>query len=132
MNRETMWQFDLGAVSIRAYIQPSQHAYDGDDDGETQAMIDSGEFVQFDTAVVVSINGREIGFDNLGGSVYSDPREFFSDHRSSDPMNRNCSIMRAANGANVSICHYFPGMISEAIADARAWLKVMASERESV
>lgn len=126
---ETMWKFDLGAISIRAIIQPSSEPYDGDDDGETQALIDAGELEIFDTAIVVSINGREIGFDNLGSSVYANPREFFSDHRAADPMNRNCSIMRAARGGNVSICHYFPRMVSEAVADARAWLAVLASEK---
>jgi hypothetical protein len=34
-------------------------------------------------------------------------------------MNRNCSIMRAARGGNVCICHYFPGMVAEAINAAR-------------
>lgn len=37
-------------------------------------------------------------------------------------MNRNCSIMRAANGDNVMIGHYFPDMVREAVRQARAWL----------
>ena len=44
---------------------------------------------------------------------------FWTDHRDSDPMNRNCSIMRAARGGNVVICHYFPDMVRTAVDEAR-------------
>lgn len=102
------------------------YQYDGDDEsGETQAALDSGEFVAFDSAVHVYLRGDDddspIGSDYLGGSVYAADSiaEFWQGHRDSDPMNRNCSIMRAARGDNAVICHYFPGMVKEAIALAR-------------
>lgn len=64
-----------------------------------------------------------IGQDYLGGCSYKSFREFYTSHRDRDPMNRNCSLMRAAKGDNVVICHYFPGMITSAIEDARVFLK---------
>jgi hypothetical protein len=39
-------------------------------------------------------------------------------HRGPDPMNRNTSLI----GDGVTICHYFPGMVREAIKEARATL----------
>ena len=63
-----------------------------------------------------------IGQDYLGGCSYNSFREFYTSHRDRDPMNRNCSLMRAAKGDNVVICHYFPGMIASAIEDARSFL----------
>ena len=57
--------------------------------------------------------------DGLGGCAYKTVREFYTSHRDADPMNQDCSAMRAARGSNVAICHYFPDMVSEAIADAR-------------
>lgn len=121
-----VWSFISGRFTVSLHIELEEgYRYDGDDeDGETQAALDSGEFVAFTSEVQVHLNGALIGANSLGGSIYSagDMSDFWTAHRGSDPMDRNCSIMRAARGHNVSICHYFPGMVSEAIADARAWL----------
>ncbi len=120
---QTMWQFTIGRFTIRAAIAD---CYDldlsWDDDGEIRDRLESGEYQAFDTRVTVSLNGVVIAEDSLHGSIYSDPCEFFTDHRSADPMNRNCTIMRAARGDNVVICHYFPDMVRTAIAEARTWL----------
>lgn len=121
----TVWQFRAGRYTVRLEIEESQsYQYDGDDpQGDTQAALDSGELVAFDSRVVVTFNGVCIGTAYLFGSVYQagSESEFWTAHRDPDPMNRNCSIMRAALGSNVSICHYFPGMVAEAIAEARAF-----------
>lgn len=77
------------------------------------------EYYQFD--VTVTYRGRIIGRSSLGGSGYSDPRTFVKEHRDPNPMNRNCTPMRAARG-NVCICHYFPDMVREALAEARSFL----------
>jgi hypothetical protein len=60
---------------------------------------------------------------------YAEPedREFYTGHRDTDPMNRNCSIMRAARSENVVICHYFPSMVQEAISAARTELARLKS-----
>lgn len=65
-------------------------------------------------------SGAVIGRDVLGGCSYRSFEDFVGSHRDPDPMHRNCSIMRAARGENVVMCDYFPGMIAEAVKDARA------------
>lgn len=122
----TVWTFKAGrfVVSLEL-IRDHGYQYDGDDEGgETQAALDSGEIVAFDSFVTVELDGEVIGQDCLGGSVYGrdNVADFYIDHRSADPMNRNCSIMRAARG-NCSICHYFPDMVRQAIAEARGTIE---------
>jgi len=128
---DTVWEFRTARLRVALELDRDHgYQYDGDDeDGETQSKLDSGEYVAFDSSVVVYIvndNGDEleIGRDSLCGSVYSidDYSEFWTAHRSSDPMNRNCTAFRARHGENCTICHYFPGMVSEAIKRAREFL----------
>lgn len=124
-----VWQFKTARFTVGLYVERDRnYTYDGDDpDGETQERLDSGEFVAFASYVVVKLDGEEIARNSLYGSVYDSDRvaEFWTAHRDSDPMNRNCSIMRAARGDNVVICHYFPGMVAEACAEAREYVEQM-------
>ena len=123
MRKSLAWEFCTPRFRVALYIEQDHgYQYDGDDpDGETQAKLDSGEYVAVDSTVIVELDGIEIARDSLGGSVYAadEVADFWTAHRDPNPMNRNCSIMRAAHGANVSICHYFPDMVSVAIAAAR-------------
>jgi hypothetical protein len=120
-NWETVWTFDTARFSVQLQLtQDCDQTYDGDDDnGETQENINSGVYTMFDSRVVVLWDDRMIGADYLGSNVYAEPKEFWTAHRESDPMSRNCSIMRKARGDNVCVCHYFPSMVSEAIKAAR-------------
>lgn len=126
----TVWQFRTKRFRVALQIERDNgYQYDGEDeDGETQAKLDSGEYIAFDSRVIVELDGEEIGSDSLGGSVYADGEEsdFWTAHRSVDPMNRNCSIMRAAHGGNCVICHYFPDMVRLAIAEAREHVRQLA------
>ena len=132
---EQMWSFETARFRVVARIQDDfGYQYDGDDeDGETQRALDNGEMAAFDTSVVVYLDGMEVGRDDLYGSVYrcKDVAKFFEDHRSADPMNRNCSIYRDAmmvkTGYPSSICHYFPDMVRHAICEARKTLETMQS-----
>lgn len=129
----TVWTFETARFSVRLDIsQDYGYQYDGDDEnGETQAALDSGEMIAFDSRVVITCDGIEIASDSLSGSVYyaSDYADFFTAHRDRNPMNRNCSAMRATHGANVCICHYFPSMVAEAIAAARLVISGMPKLR---
>ena len=123
MHKETVWSFKTARFSVALEItyEPN-YQYDGDDeDGSIQDAIYRGDYVAFDSAVVVRLDGRVIANDYLGGSVYGadEVDHFWTDHRCADPMNRNCSIMRAARGGHVVICHYFPDMVRIAIGEAR-------------
>jgi hypothetical protein len=127
MRSGTKWQFRTKRFRVSLEVTRDHgYQYDGDDeDGETQAKLDSGEYVAFDSRVIVELDGEEIGADSLGGSVYADGEEeqFWTAHRDPDPMNRNCSIMRAARGERCVICHYFPDMVRLAIAEARQHIR---------
>lgn len=121
--REEMWRFQTKHFAVVATIEED---YDldlsWDEDGETRQKLESGEYQSFGTVVTVYANGVKVGEDSLWGSIYENPKDFFSGHRDANPLNRNSSIMRAANGANTVMCHYFPSMVREAIKDARATL----------
>ncbi len=120
-----VWEFRTKRFLVWLEIQLEEgYRYDGDDpDGETQEKLDNGEYVAFESIVHVELDGEEIAWDALCGSVYAydEVSDFWTAHRDSDPMNRNCSIMRGKHpaGPNVSIAHYFPGMVAEAIKEAR-------------
>lgn len=125
------WRFRTKRFTVSLYLKRDWgYQYDGDDaGGETQEKLDSGEYVAFDSTVEVELDGEVIAHNTMSGSVYAadEVAQFFTGHRDIDPMNRNCSIMRAAHpaGPNVSICHYFPGMVSEACEDARDYVRDM-------
>jgi hypothetical protein len=132
MQYESAWKFSTARFCVELQInEDCSYQYDGDDaDGETQRKLDNGDYIAFDSRVVVYCDGREVGANSLGGSVY-DRRavdEFWTAHRDRDPMNRNCTIMRRAYkgennpDAKITICHYFPDMVRQAVADARKTL----------
>lgn len=129
MDSETVWTFTAGRFEVSLTIVPEHgYQYDGDDpDGETQAKLDSGEYVAFGSIVRVTLDGVTIGEDSLWGSVYAsgEESEFWTAHRDPDPMNRNCSVMRGKHpaGPNVVIGHYFPDMVASAVKEARAFLR---------
>lgn len=117
--RDTIWSFKTAHFKVALEITDCHDSWDGDD-ADVQEQIDRGEIAWFDATVAVYLDGNLIGRDDLGCCAYKTVGEFYTSHRDSDPMNRNCSIMRNARGGNVVICHYFPSMVSQAITDARA------------
>ncbi len=124
MQHDTVWEFETEQFRIALEITPEDMSpadcFEFEEDIEA---VLNGSVEWFIASVVVYKNGYEIGRDSLGACAYSTIEEFYTSHRDTDPMNRNCSIMRAKHGKNVSICHYFPSMVAEAIADARKTLK---------
>lgn len=130
MKQGEVWSFKTKRFEVSLILERDRgYQYDGnDEDGETQAKLDSGKYVAFNSCVQVTLDGERIADSWLCGSVYSaeDYSEFWTAHRDSDPLNRNCTIMRRAwrgggdPDAKVSICHYFPGMVAEACKAARA------------
>lgn len=129
-----VWTFRTKNFTIALRVERDRrYRYDGDDpEGETQAMIDAGDLVAFNSYLTVEYDGEVIGCDSLYGSVYQADQvpDFWRDHRGADPMNRNSSIMRAKRGENVAICHYFPGMVMQAVHDARGRLQEARKEAE--
>ena len=103
------------------YLDPSD-CFESKEDVERAS---SGNLHDWFCAVVKVYASRddgfvyEIGSDSLGACSYASFDDFVASHRDRDPMNRNCSVMRAKRGEYVVICHYFPDMVRQAIADAR-------------
>lgn len=114
------WSFNAGRFNVSLFVERARnYVYDGDDEGgETQAALDSGALVAFDSNVVVTLDGDEIGSDMLCGSVYAADSvpEFWTAHRDPDDSNRNTLENKARN---VVIGHYFPDMVANAIEMAR-------------
>lgn len=127
------WQFKTSRFTVALYLERDRgYRYDGDDqDGETQDKLDSGEYVAFDSSVIVTCDGREIGRDDLGGSVYAadEVPDFFTAHRDPDPNNRNTLAMAARNTV---ICHYFPEMVRNAIREARESIRASRAAVEAL
>jgi hypothetical protein len=117
------WRFETANFVIRFRIERDHnYIYDGDDEnGETQAALNSGDYVAFNSFVEVEYEGEVIGTDALFGSVYGADTvaDFWTAHRADNPMERNSSIMRLKRGKNACICHYFPDMVREAVREAR-------------
>lgn len=121
---ETLWEFETERLIVKLEIEPS---VDPDISWMHQDQLDdleSGHLVFFDAACTVygPIN-KILGYDSLGESCYFIPQKFVTDHRDSDPMNRNCSIMRTKRGEKVVICHYFPSMVKQACQQARQTMR---------
>lgn len=121
--REVVWSHETARFRVELALEPEEldpaDCFQFDDDVEA---VRNGSVAWFCAAVRVYLDGREVAADYLGGCAYEPASDFWTAHRDPDDMNRNCSIFRAARGENVSICHYFPDMVRQAIAEARSYL----------
>ena len=122
--RDAAWSFETKRFVVAFYAEHEE--LDPADSFEFEDDIDAvrnGDVEWFCAIVRVFLKQPddellEVGSDVLGACVYNSVREFTERHRDADAMNRNCSVMRAARGGNVSICHYFPSMVAEAVSAA--------------
>jgi len=112
----TMYRFQAGQFLIIATIEPDQDPdLSFDDTGETAEKLESGEWEAFQTKVaVIDAHGVEIGTDYLGGSIYSNPKDFFTEHYGLAAKGRKDGCTYGA---------YFPDMVREAVGEARTYLK---------
>ena len=118
---ETVWTFKTRNYTIALEILPEDlDPADSFEFPEDIKAVRNGNVEWFCACVsIYGPNGALLGRDYLGGCAYATVEEFYTSHRDRDPMNRNCSVMRAAQGDNVVICHYFPEMVRIAIIEAR-------------
>lgn len=122
-NNETeMFRFETANFIVRATIQPdSDLDLSWDETGETRANLESGLWDAFGTVVTVSTrDGIELGESSLWGSIYEKPADFFREHIGLAAKSR-------ADGCNYG--SYFPGMVREAIGEARKALANMPKVR---
>lgn len=122
-----LWEFATERFRVELTAELDEDFDLSERDPQQVEYDDANGVEYYDFACRVYLDDAEIAADYLGGSGYSDVREFVTAHRDPDPLNRNCSAMRAAKGANVVICHYFPGMVQQAIHEARQAIGRMQS-----
>jgi len=79
-------------------------------DDDTRTKMQTGELQSYCFRVVVSVDGRIVGADYLGDSVYEYPDTFAREHYGIKPLGRL---------HDVTYCVYFPSMVRAAIAEAR-------------
>lgn len=100
---QTMWSFKTKHFRVAWDITPDEDCDASfDETGETAEKIASGEWSCFVSRVIVELNGREVGCDYLGNSIYETPAEF-RDHI----------------GARGKYGSYFTDMVRSSIAEAR-------------
>lgn len=126
---DAAWSFETARLFIGLYIEPEEmDPADSFEFPEDVEAVRSGALDWFAASVRIYLKGeddtycadwREIGSDYLGGCAYTTVREFYTSHRDPDPMNRNCTAMRAVRGDRTAIAHYFPDMVRQAIDAAR-------------
>lgn len=121
--KQVMYTFQTKNFIVRAYIEPDEDLdLSWDEDGEVAEKLDTGEYEAFQTTVVVEYKGQKISADYLGGSIYANPADFFKEHIGLAAKSR-------ADGCNYGA--YFPDMVKEAIAGARAYLSDTPNLRQA-
>lgn len=118
-----IWQFDTANFRVICHAEVEDMQPDFSEEADNAFAADGGAhwFCAFVSVWYGTDENRleYLGHDCLGGCSYRSFNEFVTSHRCADPENRNTLAMKARN---VSICHYFPDMVREAIAAARvAW-----------
>lgn len=103
---EIMWIFRTKRFVVTWAIEPDPDTDTSfDETGETAAKVASGEWTAFMSKVTVTLDGKEVGADYLGESIYADPSTF-----------RNHIGSKGAHGS------YFVDMVKTAIDQARNYV----------
>jgi hypothetical protein len=105
---------------------PEDTPVDVDDDGETAAKVDSGEYVHFiaRARVIHRDTGAELASDYLGGCIYAQLADF-QDHRQCAAYTRKLR----AEGSDAVCGSYFADMVHEVITEAREALTAIQGVR---
>lgn len=99
-----------------------------DDDGEVARKLDDGELVAFRVEAELSLLGRVLATEHLGGCVYESPRAFM-DHVG---LRRQEHEHWKQTGERVSFGSYFADMVRTVIKDGREEARKIVSELQSV
>lgn len=103
-NAQTLWTFRTRRFAVKWEISPDYDCdFSFDETGETAENVASGKWRCFTSHVTVELDGRVVGEDWLGGSIYEKPSEF-RDH---------IGMNKRGHGS------YFSDMVREAIREAR-------------
>ena len=116
---ETIWSFKTENFRVTLSAMPEENPdLSWDDTGEAREKIEDGTWQCVCFRVRVLHRGEELGSSYLGESIYADLSDFRTEHI-------GLAIKSRADGRNYGA--YFPGMVKEAIAEARNALRAMQS-----
>jgi hypothetical protein len=120
----TIRRFKTKRFTVVVDALPEDSPVDVDDDGETAAAVERGDYVHFIARARVFCDGNEVATDYLGGCIYAN-LEDFEDHKERGRANKE---LRARGEAGV--CgSYFADMVHEVCAQARAYLASVPTMR---
>jgi hypothetical protein len=122
MTREALWTFETARFLVEFTAEPEDmdpaDSFQFDDDIAFARQDEPAHWFRAKVAVYLkgesSWQDLEIGTDYLSACSYNSSEEFVTGHRDPDASHRNCSLYPGR-----IVCHYFPSMVREAIADAR-------------
>src|SRR5215467_2426436 len=102
---DALWRFDTARLTVALFAEEEDmEPRDGFCDERDVAFASDGDPAHWFAATVVVFDedGTELAADYLGGCSYNSFGEFYSGHRDRNPLDRNCSLMRARRGQNVA------------------------------
>lgn len=116
---DKVWTFETARFEVALILSSCDMDPRGQfsDERDVDAIL-NGECEWFDAEVRVTdkATGTILGRDTLGCCAYKNAAEFYEPHWKSPAEGRNTLAMKAKNTV---VCHYFPGMVSQAVRDAR-------------
>ena len=118
-----IWRFETARYAVTCHAleedMPPEDSFEFDDDIAFARSGDPAAWFCTCVRVVNKETGLELGCDYLGGCSYRSFDDFVGGHREGGPGSRNCLATKARN---IVVCHSFPGMVRQAIDEARATL----------
>lgn len=115
-NWNNTWKFSTARFTVSLDWEYEQSPDLSWADDETNEKLESGEYINCTFRVRVLCDGREVGADYLGNSIYTDPHSFYVEHLGVRAKSR-------AEGCNYGC--YFTDMVATAIDEARKALADM-------
>ncbi|MDE2103647.1 MAG: hypothetical protein KGL39_40790 [Patescibacteria group bacterium] len=117
-----LWTFETARYTVALFAEEEEiDPADSFEDKRDIAFARSGKPAAWfcATVAVYDERGDLIGRDVLGGCSYRSFGEFYKAHWKAPAKGRNCSV-QTPEGRRYTVCHYFPSMVREAVAEARA------------
>lgn len=119
---ERVWEFTTPNFVVALEVSPcEENPRDCFEFPEDVEAVENGTVEWFDAVVAVyGPKGELIGSDSLGACAYETFEDFYASHRTSKEGERNTLANKARKAG---YCHCFPGMVREAVANARDHLR---------
>jgi len=110
MRWEQIWKFSTARFSVVLECAPEEDPDVSWADAETLERLENGTYVNVTFRVRLLWDGNEIAADYLGNSVYTNVRDFYTEHL-------GLGALRRVDGCNYGC--YFSDMVANVIREAR-------------